>query len=246
MLTGKTIDRDSQQKLYVQIYDILKSRIEERDWPEGSRIPTEDDLCRTYDVSKATVRIAVSDLVRNGYLKRQQGKGTFVNYSISLLGMHMKTTLTENMFGGGVNARKEILVKGVKEPDSDIRNYLKFDRETYYILCKRVVDDNPAFLEESFFPLMYFPEIEGEDICRKSFYALVEEQSAQRLSRIVQTIEITDLDGDAADILKVRRGAAGLLLHRLLIASSGSPIAYTRLIGASRTYKIQTEFEKIR
>ena len=55
MMIEKTIDRQSQQKLYVQIYDLIKDKIEKGDWPAGSQISTEDELCKTYDVSKATM-----------------------------------------------------------------------------------------------------------------------------------------------------------------------------------------------
>jgi DNA-binding GntR family transcriptional regulator len=56
MLIEKTVNRDSQQKLYVQMNSIIKDKIEAREWLPGSQIPTEDELCKTYDVSKATVR----------------------------------------------------------------------------------------------------------------------------------------------------------------------------------------------
>jgi GntR family transcriptional regulator len=246
MLMEKTIDRESQQKLYVQIYSIIKEKIEKGDWSPGTRIPTEDELCKTHDVSKATVRIAISELDREGYLKRQQGKGTFVTYSMPHFGMDMRTRLTENMFGEGVKVRKEILVKGVKEPPEDVSAYLKSEEDIYYVLCKRVVEDMPAYLEESFFPLYLFPGIEGEDICQTSFFHLVQEKANRKISRVVQTIEVTELNDDAADILKVNKGSSALLLHRLLIGSNGNPIAYTRLLGSGRTYKIQTEFERIR
>ena len=73
MLTEKTIDRDGQQKLYVQMYSILKERIETGEWPAGSQIPTEDVLCRSYNVSKAPVRMAITELVRSGFLRKHQG-----------------------------------------------------------------------------------------------------------------------------------------------------------------------------
>ncbi|HEX8948461.1 MAG TPA: GntR family transcriptional regulator, partial [Dissulfurispiraceae bacterium] len=110
MWIEETVDRGSQQKLYVQMCAIVRGKIEKGEWAPGTQIPTEDELCRTYDVSKATVRIAISELVRDGYLKRIQGKGTFVTYSMPHIGMAMKTRLTEEMSGEGVSARKEILV----------------------------------------------------------------------------------------------------------------------------------------
>lgn len=246
MLIEKTIDRESQQKLYVQIFDIIKEKIDKGEWPAGTQIPTEDELCKTYDVSKATVRIAISELDRDGYLVRKQGKGTFVKYSMPHLGMDMKTRLTENMFGEGVKVKKEILVKGVKKPSEDVKNYLMAEDDIYYVLCKRVVDGEPAYLEESFFPLFMFPGIEVEDICQTSFYNLVQEKSNRKISKVIQTIEVTEIQGDSADILKVKDGSSALLMHRLLVGANGRPIAYTRLIGSGRTYKIETEFERIR
>lgn len=241
-----TIDRGSQQKLYVQIYTIMKGKIENGDWPSSIQIPTEDELCKSYDISKATVRIAISELVREGYLVRKQGKGTFVTNYIPHLGMDVKTRLTENMFGEGVKVKKEILMKGVKEPTADIKEYLKVEDEIYYVLCKRVVEGETVYLEESFFPLFLFPGIESEDICQTSFYDLIQEKANRKISKVIQTIEVTEIEGDAANILKVKEGSPALLLHRLLIGSNGSPIAYSRLKGSGKTYKIQTEFEKMR
>ena len=246
MWIEQTIDRQSQQKLYVQVYSIIKDKIEKGDWPSATQIPTEDELCKAYDVSKATIRIALSELVRDGYLTRQQGKGTFVAFAMPNFGMAMKTSLTEDMCGKEVQARKEILVKGVKEPSEDIKTYLRINDSVFYVMCKRIVEGNPAFLEESFFPLLIFPGIENEDICQSSFYQLAEKKSVKRISKVLQTIESTEIKGDAADILKVKNCSPAILLHRLLIDSQGGPIAYTRLIGGGKTYKIQTEFERIR
>lgn len=245
MWIEKTVNRESRQKLYVQMYSIIKHKIEGHDWPVGSQIPTEDELCKTYDVSKATVRMAIAELVRNGYLKKLQGKGTFVTYPSPGLGIAMKTRLTEDMFGEGVNVKKVILVKGVKEPSEDVRAYLKIEDKIYYILCKRLVGNEPAYLEESFIPLSAFPEIEGEDVCQMSLYDLMQQGTEKGIFKVIQTIEITRLGEDAAAVLKTEEGSPGLLLHRLFVGPEGNPIAYTRLTGSGRKYKIQTELERI-
>ena len=77
MTINKKIDRQSQQKLYVQASEIIEEKIALGEWPAGSQIPTEDELCRIFNVSKATIRMAISDLERKGSLKKKQGKGTF-------------------------------------------------------------------------------------------------------------------------------------------------------------------------
>jgi len=245
MLTNKTVDRESQQKLYVQMYSIIKEKIEQREWPAGSQIPTEDELCAAYDVSKATVRMAIAELVRNGYLRKQQGKGTFVSLALPDLGITMKTKLTEDMFGEGVVAKKEVLVKGVKVPPEDVRNYLKQEGDIYYILCKRVVQGAPAYLEESFIPLEIVPDIEEADVCQTPFYEMMQRKANKKIQKVVQMIEISEMTGDAAAILKIGKGEPMLLLHRLLVGTDGKPLAYTRLMGDGKKYKLQTELIQI-
>jgi DNA-binding GntR family transcriptional regulator len=250
MLTEKTVDRASLQKLYVQMYSIIKEKIEKLEWPRGSQIPTEDELCKNYDVSKATVRNAVSELVRNGYLKKQQGKGTFVTYAVQDLGVTMKTKLTEDMFGEGVKAKKEVLAKGMKLPSEEARAVLQGrgyeeHHDLYYILCRRVVNGETAYLEESYVPRSVFPGIGEEDVCCKPFYDLIQEKGAQKIFKVVQTIELSEARGEAASLLKVHDGAPALLLHRLLIGVDSRPIAYTRLMGIGTKYKIMTEFERL-
>ena len=248
----KTVDRDSLQKLYVQMYTILKEKIEKREWPNGSQIPTEDELCRTYDVSKATVRNAVAELVRSGHLRKKQGKGTFVIHALKDLGVAMKTKLTEDMFGEGVKAKKEILAKGLKQPSEEMKSFLHVDgnsdedNKLFYILCRRVVNGETAYLEESYVRLSVLPEIEDEEVCRKPFYDLIQEKGEKKIFKVVQTIEVSEARGEAAMLLKVPEGAPALLLHRLLIGSDSSPIAYTRLLGIGKKYKIMTEFERIK
>jgi len=245
MLTNRTVDRESQQKLYVQMYSIIKEKIESQEWLVGSQIPTEDELCKTYDVSKATIRMAIADLVRYGYLKKLQGKGTFVTNAMPDLGITMKTRLTEDMFGEGVNAHKEILMKGIKALPDDVKKYLKTNRDVYYILCKRVVNGEPAYLEESFIPLETVPDVEELEVWQMPFYELVQEKSEKKIFKVVQTIEISEISNDAASILKTDKRAPVLLLHRMLMAADGSPLAYTRLMGSGKKYKLQTELVQI-
>lgn len=252
MWTEKTVDRESQQKLYVQMYSIIKDKVESREWPNGSQIPTEDELCKTYDVSKATVRMAVSELVRSGFLKKLQGKGTFVTYQPQHLGVAMKTKLTENMFGEGVNVTKEVLLKEVQPLSEEMKSIFRTtdelteDPSLFYILCKRSVNGETAYLEETYVPLAIMPGIEQEDICRVPFYDLIQEKGEKKIMKVVQTIEVAEIDAETASLIEADAGAPGLLLHRLLIGADSTPIAYTRLLGIGKKYKIQTEFERLK
>ena len=243
MRIEKTVDRESKEKLYVQIYSIFLEKIENGDWPSGTQIPTEDELCKTYDVSKVTVREAIQELVRGGYLRRQQGKGTFVTYSMP--GLVMRTRLSENIYGEGVTIKKEILERGVKKPSEDIQTSLMTEDNIYYILCKKVVDGEP-YIEESFIPLFIVPDIANKDILNSSLYDLIEETGAKKIFKVKQTIEATSVKEDTAIILEMKGGSPALIVSRILNSSDGSPIAYTRLIGSGKKSRVQMDFERIK
>jgi GntR family transcriptional regulator len=161
------------------------------------------------------------------------------------LGITMKTKLTEDMFGEGVKARKEILMKGIKHPPEDVKAHLKTEGEVFYILCKRVVDGEPAYLEESFIPLDAVPDIAEAEVCQTPLYEMIQQKAETKIHRVVQTIEIAAMSSDAAAILKSPIEMPVLLLHRLLVGTDGTPLAYTRLMGDGGKYKLQTELVQI-
>ena len=245
MKIEKTVDRGSKEKLYVQIYSIIHEKIESGEWPSGEQIPPEDELCRIYDVSKVTVREAVQELVREGYLARHQGKGTFVTYSVPHLGIVMRTRLSEDIFGEEVKARKEVLERGFRKVTDDIKKILMAeDADIYYILSRKVVDGE-LFNEEVFVPSFILPGVETEKVSEKSLYDVIEEKGAKKIFRVIQTMEIVKLQGDTAASLNMTDGSCALCISRIIASSDGIPIAYSRcILGAGNTVKM--EFERIK
>jgi len=245
MRIEKTVDRGSKEKLYVQIYSILIEKIESGEWPPGTQIPTEDELCRIYDVSKVTVREAIQELVREGYLKRRQGKGTFVTYTLPQIGIVMRTRVTEDTFGEEVKVQKEIMRRELREAPESVRQMLETDEPVYYFVCRKSVDDE-LFYEEIYIPAFVFPDIEEVDIAARSLYDLIEEKGTKKIFRVLQAMEATGLQREIAGVLNMKEGSPALFISRTLVSSDGIPVAYTRVTGYGRKHKFQMEFERIK
>ena len=79
------VDKSSPVPAYHQLARALRSRIERGEWQPGDRLPTELELSHEYRLSRATVRQALSDLAREAFVSREQGKGTFARKSPSPL-----------------------------------------------------------------------------------------------------------------------------------------------------------------
>jgi DNA-binding GntR family transcriptional regulator len=65
------------------------------EWPDGSKIPTEMELCDVYGVSRVTIRRALEGLVSNGYISRTRGKGSFVNSQREVIGASPQKSLPD-------------------------------------------------------------------------------------------------------------------------------------------------------
>ena len=72
------MERDSPLPLYYQLKEQIRQKIESGQWKPGAPIPSEDNLCRNYGVSRGTVRQAISVLENEGLLVRRHGYGTYV------------------------------------------------------------------------------------------------------------------------------------------------------------------------
>ncbi len=72
---------DAPSPRYYQVYVTLRAWVRDGTYGPGAQIPTEAELCAMFGVSRITVRKAVTDLVREGWLVRHQGRGTFVELS---------------------------------------------------------------------------------------------------------------------------------------------------------------------
>jgi ABC-type glycerol-3-phosphate transport system substrate-binding protein len=72
------IDHESPVPIYHQLKLAVKNKIESGEFEPGKRIPTEQELCERYAISRTPVRQALKELVYEGLLVRRRGLGTFV------------------------------------------------------------------------------------------------------------------------------------------------------------------------
>ena len=239
------IDREDHQKLYLQLYDILKKKIENNEWPVGAQIPTEEELCKMFNVSRATVRTAVLELVRQGYLKRQQGKGTFIFKNIVSEGLTMLTNFRELLFEEGLNFSTKVLARTVMMPidDMDIKLRVPRDKHIIYIKRLRLIDNEPVLLQESYIPYHICPLLLEEDVETQSLFELFEKKYGIKITRVQNHIEVTYLNADEARLIGLPEASAAILLNQYFY-SGDTVIMYTRSIKRTDRFKFLINLER--
>jgi len=239
------IDRENNQKLYMQLYDILKKKIEGNEWIVGSLIPPEEDLCKMFDVSRSTVRTAVLELVGQGYLKRQQGKGTFVSKNIGSDGLSMFTTFNELLFEEGTKYTTRVLARTVMMPidDMDVKLDITKDKHVIYIKRLHSIDHEPVLFQESFIPYHICPMLLEEEIDDHPLFELFEKNYGIKITRAKTYMDITYLNPDEAGLIGAMEGTVAILMNQYFY-SNETLIMYTRSIKRTDRFPLLMEFER--
>ena len=72
------IDRSSFVPIYHQLKTIVLEHIKKMKLKEGDKIPSENELCAKFQISRTPVRQAIRELVSEGFIYAEPGRGLFV------------------------------------------------------------------------------------------------------------------------------------------------------------------------
>ena len=239
------IDREDHQKLYMQLYEILKRKIEQNEWTVGTQIPTEKELCGKYNVSRATVRTALLELVRHGYLKRQQGKGTFVFRKVISEGLVMLTNLNELLLEDESDLSMRVLAKTVIMPADDICILLHVQEDKHIIYIKRLwsFETDPVVFQEAFIPYHICPLLIEKDIEHDSLFQCLEKKYGIKITEIKNYFEAVRLKKEEVELLNIPDGSTALVLSQHFF-SGDTKVMFTRTVNASSTIKLFMDLER--
>lgn len=229
--------------LYVQLEQILKSRIVMGELSPGMKIPSDKELCETYQVSSITARQAVLNLVNEGILYRQQGKGTFVREGIS----EVKNIMTLKVKGDIQDvipenlARQNVKVVGMDIlhcPERILRTLkLKADQEIMLIRRSRMDDGVPVSYIKNYLPAEIGRKIAEKDLRSFPMLHILRNKLRIPLKTGVQYIESVSADYEVATAMAVNISAPVLYLETIIYAEGEKPIEFVQTFYRSDLYK---------
>ena len=173
--------------LYQQIYDEIKDAIEKGAYKPKERIPSELELAEQYEVSRITVRRAVEELCSDGYLVKQQGRGTFVstphiNRQFHASALQSFTDLCES---NGMKAGAHVVDRQIVPARQYEQEFFGLEKNALLLHIKRIrtADGEPIFEENVFLPFEPYRELLTADLEDKSIFAEVERVGGMRAER---------------------------------------------------------------
>ncbi|MDF1522964.1 MAG: GntR family transcriptional regulator [Trueperaceae bacterium] len=148
------LSKDADLPLYVQLYGILRGQVVSGELVPGDLIPAESELVATYGVSRITVRAALDQLVHDGLIDRQRGRGSYVKAPAVPDARACMVSFTDQMLGAGREPGTRIagVARGLAA-DLDL-TASPFDPDEPLVRIDRVrlVDGEPAAVMRSYLP----------------------------------------------------------------------------------------------
>lgn len=237
------IDKYSPIPMYYQLEELIKNSIEEGKLKPGDTLPSEREYTEKYEISKMTVRQATTNLVHNGYLVRERGKGTFVaNQKIeqTLKGL---TSFSEDMRSKGMEPGTKILDFKIVSTDQDIAKKLNIEEGSpiYKIERVRLADGFPMAYETSFLSI-----VSGltEEIIKGSLYDHVEKTLGLTIDYATQVMEASTARARESDILGIHEGAPILVISRITYLKNEKPLEVVNSIYRGDRYKFVIDIKR--
>lgn len=240
------LDRELPVPLYHQLKSLLLRRIEVGELRPHARLETEDQLQAVYRVSKATVRQALGELVHEGYLRREQGRGTFVAEPRVDQGPKELTSFTADMRRLGLGARSRVLAQAVvaADPETAAKLGLPAGAPVFRLERLRMADGEPLALQTAHIPLDLAPGIAGADFATGSLYQVLERRFGLVPVSAHERHWAALVERSQARLLKVAPGSAALCAERVACLRSGRALEYTRSVRRADRYQITLDLVK--
>lgn len=245
-LEDKTIDKNIPVPLYYQLKQHLLEHIKTSQ--VGDHIPTEAELCQLFQVSRPTVRQAISELVSEGYVTRNQGKGTFITKPKVQRDFQMGLrSFNEEMAQSGKKPSTKVEQLCTVEADAWIAEKLKLNPRDPLVFMRRVryADGIPVMVVNSFLPSNLFHNLEFYDFSRVGLHTLINETYQYKIVRSIKTFEAIGIPKNEAKLLETDTGSPGLYLETLVYKEQEIPIEFSIAWYKGSTSKFTYELNSV-
>lgn len=244
-----TIDRTRPQKLYYQLLELLKMQIEKGAWKVGTQIPTEDNLCNIYSLSKATVRAAVSELCSLGYLKKIQGKGTYVRRRKPAKNILMLVDVVREEIHDNHAFVSRLIDNKAIIPHESVRNVLGLNEDDFCRFISRIVisGKSPLLLQKFHIPYCLTNGFSGTgDLSDQPVYDLFEDKCGIRIQRIKEMTDVFSLSAEDAGHMETASELPVLRIRQICYAPGDMPVIYSELLYRTDTGSRVLELERLK
>ena len=224
------VDKDTPVPLYYQLKLRLQEMIDSGEVKVGDMLPPENDLCKHLGISRPTVRQALNEMVSEGRLTRQKGKGTFVSHpKIDVRFLQKLENFDSQMRQKGLTPSTKVLsllkLPSVRRVNDILQ--LEPDEPLISLMRLRFGDGEPVVTVDTFIPYTRFPAILEQDFENNSMYGLLETLYSARICRVHREIEAAAANHREAELLNIENLSPICLVKTIGYTDADLPVEYS-------------------
>jgi GntR family transcriptional regulator len=204
------IDRSSPVPFYFQLTRLLEKEITEGRWLPGHRLPSENEMCAVFGLSRATVRQAMDALETDGRVVREKGRGTFIASAGSRSWLLQSS---ESFFSGEVDrmghtVSSEVTRAGFERLPTAASDALGTLPNSDGVVLERLryVDGELALFVINYLPARFSTSVLEVDLGSDSLYERLAEHHGVSVFGGHRSLEAVQANQKLADLLHVPLG----------------------------------------
>ena len=237
------IDKQSHIPIYRQIQEQLKQLILTGRLKPQDILPSENELAQRYQVSVMTVRQAMNELVSEGLIYRERGRGTFVARQPIVQPLRRFESFSEHIAARGLRPSSRILAFEYIAPVQEAALALALQPADQVLRIKRLrlTDDRPVGIHDSYLRGVHLSRDTLEAF--SSLYSLLENQGLSLVEQ-EETLEAVPADREASRLLQVSPGAPLLQVSSTAFLESGQPLEFVKAIYRTDYYRYAVRLKR--
>ena len=208
------IKKNSAEPLYKQIKDEINDRISQGYWQPGQKIPSENALVDSLNVSRMTVNRALRELTREGVLNRVHGLGTFISEAPQHASLIQLKDIAQEINARNQQHSSKILVHLKIKASAEIAAKMELDQwaQVFYLEMVHYQDGLPIQLEQRYVNPQLVPEFMAVDFSQQTSTSYL--ISLFRPDEMEHRVQAVLADRKTADILRIESSQPCLKLSR--------------------------------
>ena len=208
----------------------------------GTAIPSERRLSTDLGASRLTIRAALDDLVREGFLIRRHGSGTFVSEP-KIAQQLTLTSFSEDMRRRGMTPGSRTIELQTVSAGATLGRALHISPDARVVRMQRLrlADGEPMALETLHVRAGIVPGLTRAQLEDASFYQLLADRYGVVIVSGMQTIEPTVTSEEESELLNVPVHSPAFLFERTSASADGEVVEFVRSIYRGDRYRLVTE-----
>lgn len=211
--------------------ECIEAYLLQNDMSHGGKLPPEREMCRHWDLNRATLRSVLKHMEIDGRLTSVQGSG---NRFLPYVDRQLQDLKSFSQYAADLGKRAGSRLLGMSVVECDKQMARRFKRvlgdKLYRLMRLRLMDDVPLMIETAYIPVELAPGLEHHDFANGSLFAVLEKHYHLTTELGSEKISVTRVTEEEAEYLEVEPGVPAFWIVSEVYADSGVLVEYCRTI----------------